>query len=89
MRLAQLTALTALAGCLLQPFVGPAVGEVDVAATLVGRWEGPAEVPSPQYLPTRVLLIKNVRQDATISPSRWWSPRSRSSSRRPWLSMRR
>jgi hypothetical protein len=67
MRLARLTTFTALAlaGCLLQLFVGPAVGEVDVAATLAGRWEGPAEVPSPQYLPTRVLLIKNVRQDAT------------------------
>ena len=74
MRLAQFTTLTALAlaGCLLQPFVGPAVGEVDVAATLVGRWEGTAEVPSPQYLPTRVLLIKNVRQDATAQGIAKW-----------------
>jgi hypothetical protein len=67
MRLARLTTLTALAlaGCLLQLFVGPAVGEVDVAAALAGRWEGTAEVPSAQYLPSRVLLIKNFVQDAT------------------------
>jgi hypothetical protein len=67
MRLAQFTTLTlfTLVGCLLQLFVGPAVAEVDVAAALVGRWEGTAEVPSAQYLPTRVLLIKNARQDVT------------------------
>jgi len=67
MRLAQLTTLTtlALAGCLLQLFGGPAVGEVDVVAALAGRWEGTAEVPSAQYMPTRVLLVKNVRQGAT------------------------
>ncbi len=74
MRLAQLTTLTGLAlvGCLLQPFVGPAVGEVDVAASLTGRWEGAAEVPSPQYLPTRVLLIKNVARDATAQGIAKW-----------------
>jgi hypothetical protein len=74
MRLAQFTILTtlALAGCLLQLFVGPAVGDVDVAAALVGRWEGTAEVPSAQYLPSRVLLIKNVRQDSTAQGIAKW-----------------
>ena len=61
-----------LAGCLLQLFVGPAVGEVDVAAVLVGRWEGTAEVPSPQYLPSRVVLIKNARQDSTAQGIAKW-----------------
>ena len=74
MRLAPFRTLTvlALAGCLLQLFVGPAVGEVDVAAALVGRWEGTAEVPSAQYLPSRVLLIKNARQDATAQGIAKW-----------------
>jgi hypothetical protein len=74
MRRVQLTTLTAfvLAWGWLQLFAGPAGAEVDPAAALVGRWEGSAEVPSPQYLPTRVLLVKNVGHDATVQGVGKW-----------------
>jgi hypothetical protein len=61
-----------LAGCLSPVFIEPTGAEVDVTAGLVGRWEGTAEVPSVQYLPSRVLLIKNVRQDATTPGAGKW-----------------
>ena len=50
---------------LLPLFVGPAAAEVDVAAALVGRWEGQVAIKGSQYPPARVLIIKNLRQEST------------------------
>ncbi len=56
----------ALAGWIL--LAAPAGAEVDVAAILTGRWEGTTEVPSPRHMPSRVLTLRNVRQDASSAP---------------------
>lgn len=74
MRLPWFTTPTALAlaACLLSLFVGPAAAEVDVAAALVGRWEGQVTIKGSQYPPARVLIIKNPRQESTAGGVAKW-----------------
>ena len=59
-------------GALLLLSTGPASAQVDVAATLGGRWEGTTEVMSPRFPSTRVLVIRNLRQEAAGADAVKW-----------------
>lgn len=53
-----------ITACLLAGLGTPSDAEIDVAAALVGRWEGKTEVRSADLRPERILIIKSVRQDS-------------------------
>jgi len=56
----------ALAGWIL--LAVPAGAEVGVAAILTGRREGTTGAPSPRHMPSRVTILRTVRQDASRVP---------------------
>lgn len=61
-----------ITACLLAGLGTPSDAEIDVAAALVGRWEGKTEVRSADLRPERILIIKSLRQDsARPDGSRW------------------
>ena len=59
-------------GAVLVLSAGAASAQVDVPAAVAGRWEGTTEVMSPRFPPTRVLVIRNLRQDSAGAAATKW-----------------